>query len=140
MNIPITGDEHNIAYAHEGDAGADLRSVEDTIITPNSRILVHTGLHMAIPDGYVGMVCPRSGFALKHGVTVLNAPGIVDSGYRGEVGVILLNTSEQTVTVRKGDRIAQMVFVPYVHMAFEHVESLPETDRGEGGFGSTGKE
>lgn len=140
MNIPITGDEHNIAYAHEGDAGADLRSVEDTIITPNSRILVHTGLHMAIPDGYVGMVCPRSGFALKHGVTVLNAPGIVDSGYRGEVGVILLNTSEQTVTVRKGDRIAQMVFVPYAHMAFEHVESLPETDRGEGGFGSTGKE
>lgn len=140
MNIPITGDEHNIAYAHEGDAGADLRSVEDTIITPNSRILVHTGLHMAIPSGYVGMVCPRSGFALKHGVTVLNAPGIVDSGYRGEVGVILLNTSEQTVTVRKGDRIAQMVFVPYVHMAFEHVESLPETDRGEGGFGSTGKE
>ncbi len=140
MNIPITGDERNITYTHEGDAGADLRSVEDTIITPNSRILVHTGLHMAIPDGYVGMVCPRSGFALKHGVTVLNAPGIVDSGYRGEVGVILLNTSEQTVTVRKGDRIAQMVFVPYVHMAFEHVESLPETDRGEGGFGSTGKE
>lgn len=140
MNIPITGDEHNIAYAHEGDAGADLRSVEDTIITPNSRILVHTGLHMAIPAGYVGMVCPRSGFALKQGVTVLNAPGIVDSSYRGEVGVILLNTSEQTVTVRKGDRIAQMVFVPYVHMTFEHVESLPETDRGEGGFGSTGKE
>lgn len=140
MNIPITGDERNIAYAHEGDAGADLRSVEDTIITPNSRILVHTGLHMAIPTGYVGMVCPRSGFALKQGVTVLNAPGIVDSGYRGEVGVILLNTSEQTVTVRKDDRIAQMVFVPYAHMAFEHVESLPETDRGEGGFGSTGKE
>lgn len=140
MNIPITGDEHNITYAHEGDAGADLRSVEDTIITPNSRILVHTGLHMAIPTGYVGMVCPRSGFALKQGVTVLNAPGIVDSGYRGEVGVILLNTSEQTVTVHKGDRIAQMVFVPYAHMAFEHVESLPETDRGEGGFGSTGKE
>lgn len=140
MNIPITGDERNIVYAHEGDAGADLRSVEDTIITPNSRILVHTGLHMAIPNGYVGMVCPRSGFALKQGVTVLNAPGIVDSGYRGEVGVILLNTSEQTVTVRKGDRIAQMVFVPYAHMAFEHVESLPETDRGEGGFGSTGKE
>lgn len=140
MNIPITGDEHNITYAHEGDAGADLRSVEDTIITPNSRILVHTGLHMAIPAGYVGMVCPRSGFALKQGVTVLNAPGIVDSGYRGEVGVILLNTSEQTVTVRKGDRIAQMVFVPYAHMAFEHVENLPETDRGEGGFGSTGKE
>ena len=140
MNIPITGDERNIAYAHEGDAGADLRSVEDTIITPNSRILVHTGLQMAIPTGYVGMVCPRSGFALKQGVTVLNAPGIVDSGYRGEVGVILLNTSEQTVTVCKGDRIAQMVFVPYSHMAFEHVESLPETDRGEGGFGSTGKE
>ena len=140
MNIPITGDERNITYAHEGDAGADLRSVEDTIIAPNSRILVHTGLHMAIPVGYVGMVCPRSGFALKQGVTVLNAPGIVDSGYRGEVGVILLNTSEQTVTVRKGDRIAQMVFVPYARMAFEHVESLPETDRGEGGFGSTGKE
>ncbi len=140
MNIPITGDERNIAYAHEGDAGADLRSVEDTIITPNSRILVHTGLHMAIPAGYVGMVCPRSGFALKQGVTVLNAPGIVDSGYRGEVGVILLNTSEQIVTVHKGDRIAQMVFVPYAHMTFKHVESLPETDRGEGGFGSTGKE
>lgn len=140
MNIPITGDEHNIAYAHEGDAGADLRSVEDTIITPNSRILVHTGLHMAITAGYVGMVCPRSGFALKQGVTVLNAPGIVDSGYRGEVGVILLNTSEQTVTVHKGDRIAQMVFVPYARMTFEHVENLPETDRGEGGFGSTGKE
>lgn len=113
-----------------------MRSVEDTIITSNSRILVHTGLHMAIPSGYVGMVCPRSGFALN----VLNAPGIVDSGYRGEVGVILLNTSEQTVTVHKGDRIAQMVFVPYAHMTFEHVESLPETDRGEGGFGSTGKE
>lgn len=140
MNIPITGDERNIAYAHEGDAGADLRSVEDTIITPNSRILVHTGLHMAIPDGYVGMVCPRSGFTLKQGVTVLNAPGIVDSGYRGEVGIILLNTSEQTVTVHKGDRIAQMVFIPYARMTFEHVESLPETDRGEGGFGSTGKE
>jgi dUTP pyrophosphatase len=125
-------------YAREGDAGADLRAAEDLIIPAGERALVKTGVKLALPDGVVALVHPRSGLALKHGVTVLNTPGTIDSGYRGEIGVILYNTSEQDFAVVTGDRIAQLVFQEYLTADFSRESSLDETDRGEGGFGSTG--
>lgn len=125
-------------YAREGDAGADLRAAEDLIIPAGERALVKTGVKLALPDGVVALVHPRSGLALKHGVTVLNTPGTIDSGYRGEIGVILYNTSKQDFAVVTGDRIAQLVFQEYLTAHFFRVASLDETERGEGGFGSTG--
>ena len=125
-------------YAHEGDAGMDLRSNEDVMLKPMGRYNVMTGIRAAIPDGCVGMVCPRSGLASKQGVTVINAPGIVDSKYRGEIGIPLVNLSDQTVHIRKGDRVAQLVVTRYVNCDIEVVDELDETARGEGGFGSTG--
>lgn len=138
FTVDVAGDPGNIAYAHSDDAGADLRSRETLTVPPNGRALVHTGLRMGIPEGHTGMVCPRSGLALKHGVTVLNAPGIVDAGYRGEVGVILLNTSDVPFRVHEGDRVAQMVFVQAVHASFHAADGLDDSDRGSDGFGSTG--
>lgn len=138
FTVDVTGDPGNIAYAHSDDAGADLRSRETLTVPPNGRALVHTGLRMGIPEGYTGMVCPRSGLALKHGITVLNAPGIVDAGYNGEVGVILLNTSDMPFQVCEGDRVAQMVFVRVAHADFQATERLDESSRGGNGFGSTG--
>ena len=127
-------------YETPGAAGMDLRSVEDGILKPGERKLVPTGLALAIPEGFEMQVRPRSGLALKSGITVVNAPGTVDSDYRGAVGVILLNTSDVTFIYSAGDRIAQAVFAP-VAKVFESelVDELPPTARGEGGFGSTGK-
>lgn len=126
------------AYAHPSDAGMDVRSVDDLVIAPGKRALVHTGLVMMLPPLYEAQVRPRSGLALKKGVTVLNTPGTIDSGYRGEVGVILANFGDEDFTVAKGDKIAQIVIAPVTQPVIEEVESVDETDRGDGGFGSTG--
>ena len=125
-------------YAREGDAGADLTSVEEVRLPAHQWALVKTGIKIAIPYGYVALVHPRSGLALKNGITVLNAPGTIDAGYRGEVGVILHNTSPLDFTVKPGDRIAQLVVQKVETVEFDVVDALTETDRGEGGFGSTG--
>ena len=126
------------SYAHPGDAGMDVRSVEDVELAPGARALVHTGLVMILPQGWEAQVRPRSGLALKHGVTVLNTPGTIDAGYRGEVGVILANLGDAAFPVRKGDRIAQIVVAPVTTADIEEAEAVDETDRGAGGFGSTG--
>lgn len=141
MEIEIIAEEGMLPiYAREGDAGADLRSNEDIEILANQQVLVKTGVRLGLPDGYVGLVCSRSGLALKSGVFVLNAPGVVDSGYRGEVGVILKNSGSSTFSVKKGDRIAQLMIQKFESPKFIEVETLDVTERGEGGFGSTGKE
>ena len=128
------------AYAHPGDAGADLCAAEDVLLPPGGRATVGTGLAVAVPDGHAAFVHPRSGLAARHGITVVNAPGTVDAGYRGEVRVVLLNTDRhEPFTVRRGDRIAQLVVQPVTAVRFVDVEELPPTPRGEGGFGSTGR-
>ena len=126
------------AYAHKSAAGMDLRSVADVVIAPGGRALVPTGLVMLLPPGYEAQVRPRSGLALKHGVTVLNTPGTIDSGYRGEVGVILANFGDADFTVKKGDKIAQAVIAPVTQPEIVETDTIDETDRGAGGFGSTG--
>ena len=126
-------------YAKPGDAGADLRSTQDVIIAAGARMLLPTGVSIALPDGYVGLVHPRSGLAAKHGITVLNAPGTVDAGYRGEILVTLLNTSSDDFEVKRGDRIAQLVIQRFEKAKFIVVDELPESDRGETGFGSSGR-
>lgn len=126
------------AYAHPHDAGADLRSRIYCVIEPAEAKLVPTGIRVAVPQGYELQVRPRSGLALKHGVTVLNTPGTVDSGYRGEVGVILINHGWEPFMVKRGDRIAQLVLARVETASYVAVESLPESERGDGGFGSTG--
>jgi dUTP pyrophosphatase len=125
-------------YAHPGDAGMDLCSAESLVIPPGGRALVHTGLAMALPAGYEAQVRPRSGLALKRGISVLNTPGTVDEGYRGEIGVILVNFGDADFQVEKGDRIAQMVVAPVTRAQVVEVADLDETARGNGGFGSTG--
>jgi dUTP pyrophosphatase len=128
------------AYAHPGDAGADLCAAEDVVLPPGGRATVGTGLAVAVPDGFAAFVHPRSGLAARHGITVVNAPGTVDAGYRGEVRVVLLNTDrDEPFTVRRGDRIAQLVVQPVTRVRFSDVAELPPTPRGEGGFGSTGR-
>ncbi|MFC4223683.1 dUTP diphosphatase [Lysinibacter cavernae] len=127
------------AYAHPGDAGADLRSTISLVLEPGERALVPTGVSFAMPDGYVAFVVPRSGLATKHGITVVNAPGTVDAGYRGEVKVTLLNTDKrEAYSVNAGDRIAQVIFMQVAQANFIEVAELPGSDRGAGGFGSTG--
>ena len=126
------------AYARDGDAGLDLRAAHDTTLAPAGRALVGTGLAVAIPGGYAGLVLPRSGLALSQGVTVLNAPGLVDAGYRGELKVLLVNHGDTPVTVRRGDRIAQLVIQPVERAKLIEVRELPRSERGAGGFGSTG--
>ena len=126
------------AYAHPSDAGMDLRSVADVTIPRFGRALVPTGLVALLPPGYEAQVRPRSGLALKKGVTVLNSPGTIDSGYRGEIGVILANFGEEAFEVRNGDKIAQLVVAPVTQAAVERTDVVDETDRGAGGFGSTG--
>ena len=126
-------------YAHPGDAGADLRSTEAVVLEPGMRATVGTGVSIALPDGYVAFVVPRSGLAAKHGITVVNSPGTVDAGYRGEIRVTLLNTdSEKAYAVAVDDRIAQLIVMPVTRATFVPVEKLPGSHRGEGGFGSTG--
>lgn len=127
------------AYAKPGDAGADLRSRIDFDLEPGERALVPTGVAIALPEGYVGLVHPRSGLATKNGITIVNAPGTVDSGYRGELMVTLLNTDKtKSFHVQRGDRIAQLVIQKYEHATFTVVEELEQTERGSSGFGSSG--
>lgn len=127
------------AYAKPGDAGADLRSRIDFELEPGERALVPTGVAIALPEGYVGLVHPRSGLAIKNGITIVNAPGTVDSGYRGELMVTLLNTDKtKSFHVQRGDRIAQLVIQKYEHATFTVVDELEQTKRGSSGFGSSG--
>ncbi len=127
------------AYATDGDAGADLRTAVDLVLAPGERALVPTGVAMALPSGYVGLVHPRSGLAARHGLTIVNAPGTVDAGYRGEIKVCLLNTDRhEPVRLARGDRIAQLVIQRVERAAFAVVDRLPDSARGTGGFGSTG--
>ncbi len=126
-------------YAHPGDAGADLVSTEDLVLAPGERALVGTGVSIALPDGYAAFVVPRSGLATKHGITIVNSPGTVDAGYRGEIRVTLLNTdARESYAIKAGDRIAQLIVMPVSRARFIPVETLPGSHRGEGGFGSTG--
>ena len=134
----ISPDASLPSYARPGDAGMDLKSAEDAVVEPGARLLVHTGLAMALPEGYEAQVRPRSGLALKHGITVLNTPGTIDEGYRGEVGVILINAGPADFTVARGDRIAQMVVQKLADVELVAAEQLSDTSRGTGGFGSTG--
>lgn len=136
----LTADAFLPAYAHPGDAGLDLFANEDAEIAPGQSRLVRTGISVGLPAGTEGQVRPRSGLALKHQVTVLNTPGTVDEGYRGEVGVIMINHGQQEFSVRKGARIAQLLVKPVLRVEVEEVPELTETRRGEGGFGSTGYE
>jgi dUTP pyrophosphatase len=127
------------AYTHPGDAGADLRAASDVTLAPGERALVPTGVAIALPVGYVGLVHPRSGLAARHGISIVNAPGTVDAGYRGEVLVNLVNLdAREPFTVRRGDRIAQLVVQQVETVELLEVRSLPPSTRGDGGFGSTG--
>lgn len=127
-------------YATHGDAGFDLCSTQDIEIEAGCRSLVPCGFAIEIPDGYAGLVIPRSGLAIKHGISIVNAPGLIDSGYRGEIKVILINTdAKQTFHIKRGDRIAQMMIIAYPAINFVLSDELSGSDRGQGGFGSTGK-
>ena len=127
------------AYAHPGDAGADLVTRVDVVVPPRSRVTVPTGVALALPDGYAAFVHPRSGLAARHGLTIVNAPGTVDAGYRGEIQVTLLNTDEtEALHLSRGDRIAQLIIQQVERARFVQVERLPGSHRGEGGFGSSG--
>ena len=127
------------AYAHPGDAGADLLSTESLRLEPGQRALVGTGVRIALPVGYVAFVVPRSGLATRHGITIVNSPGTVDAGYRGEIKATLLNTDPHNAyDISVGDRIAQLIVMPVSRANFLPVDELPESVRGEGGFGSTG--
>jgi dUTP pyrophosphatase len=126
------------SYAHEGDAGMDLYSAIDAILQPGERKLIPTGIKMAIPQGYEAQVRPKSGLALKQGISVVNTPGTIDAGYRGEVGVILINHGNESFSVQKNMKVAQMVINKIEQANIEHVEELEDSSRGAGGFGSTG--
>lgn len=125
-------------HAHPGDGGVDLYAAESGTLQPGERTMMPTGIAIAIPDGHAGLVVPRSGLAARHGISVVNAPGLVDSGYRGEIKVILVNLGAEPVDIRRGDRIAQLVVVAVATQQYVEVEDLPDSARGEGGFGSTG--
>ena len=125
--------------SRNGDAGYDLRATDRVSIPQEGRRLVGTGIAVALPEGVAGLVTPRSGLAIEHGLTLLNAPGLIDPNYRGEIKVILHNTSERRYTVEIGDRIAQLLLVPYWAPELEVVDALPESERGAGGFGSSGR-
>jgi len=127
------------SYARGGDAGADLVTAVDVELGPGERAVVPTGLAIAVPEGYAAFVHPRSGLAARHGISLVNAPGTIDSGYRGEIQVILLNTdARESVRLQRGDRIAQLVIQPVVSAIFQPVDELPDSERGSEGFGSTG--
>ena len=141
MKILFTLDDGATAptRAHDTDAGLDLYALHPASIPPGGRELISTGVHVAIPPGYVGMICPRSGLAHKHGLTVLNAPGIIDAGYTGEIKVNLHNTGDEAYWVETGTRIAQLVITPTPDARLEQVDSLDTTERGDNGHGSTGQ-
>jgi dUTP pyrophosphatase len=129
------------SYAHPGDAGADLVTAVDVVLEPGERGLVPTGISIALPEGYVALVHPRSGLAARHGLTIVNSPGTIDAGYRGEVKVLLINQDPtEAIRLRRGDRIAQLVVQRFERAAFVEVDALPESVRGVGGYGSTGIE
>jgi len=137
VEVLLTGPEPR--YAHPGDAGADLTSTDAVTLAPGERAVVGTGVAIALPDGYVAFVVPRSGLAARHGITIVNSPGTVDAGYRGEIRVTLLNTDRSaSYAIEPGDRIAQLIVMPVSRARFVEVERLPGSERGEGGFGSTG--
>lgn len=141
MKIPVVRSDPRIPLfttAHEGDAGVDMASSEAHTVGVGETVIVGTGLSMAIPEGYAGFVLPRSGLAVRHGVTVANAPGLIDSGYRGELRVGLINHGSEPFRVEPGDRIAQLVIMKVESPSFVDVQTLDDTARGEGGFGSTG--
>jgi dUTP pyrophosphatase len=126
-------------YAKPGDAGADLYSISELVLSPGERALVKTGIAIALPNGYVGLVHPRSGLGLKNGISVVNTPGTIDAGYRGEIGVVLINHDlHESFQVKKGDRIAQLVIQKVENAQFKMVNQLPESERAAGGYGSTG--
>jgi dUTP diphosphatase len=126
-------------YAHPGDAGADLVAAVDVTLAPGERVLVPTGIALALPDGYVALVHPRSGLAARHGLSIVNSPGTIDAGYRGEVKVLLINLDpREEIRLRRGDRVAQLVVQRFEHAGFVEVDALPESVRGSGGYGSTG--
>lgn len=127
------------SYAHPGDAGLDLHAADTTTLQPGQRALIPCGIAIAIPDGHVGLVHPRSGLAVDHGLTLLNAPGTIDAGYRGEVKVLLINHGDGPVEVRHGERIAQLLLLPIAIVDVREVDRLDVTSRGTGGFGSTGR-
>ena len=143
MRLPIRRLDPGLplpAYAHDGDAGLDLFSAEDASIAPFERVLIGTGIAVAIPDGHAGFVQPRSGLALRAGLGFVNAPGLIDAHYRGEIKVVAINLDpEHSLEVRRGDRIAQLVIQPVVRIAPLEVDELEPTVRGEAGFGSTGE-
>lgn len=125
-------------YAHKGDAGLDIYSVEEYEINPGDRALVKTGIAIELPENTEAQIRPRSGLALKHGITLLNTPGTIDEGYRGEIGVIVINLGKEAFKVTKGMKIAQMVIKPILTVEIKEIKELSDTDRGIGGFGSTG--
>lgn len=132
-HLPMPG------YAHPGDAGADLLAAEDVTLPPGERAVVPTGVAIALPDGYAGFVHPRSGLAARHGLGLVNAPGTIDAGYRGEIKVVLVNLDpRETITLHRGDRVAQLVVQKVERAEFVAVDTLPDSARAEGGFGSTG--
>jgi len=138
VDVPIIAPEVP-GYAHPGDAGADLVAAEAVRLEPGQRALIGTGVRIALPDGFAAFVVPRSGLAARHGITIVNTPGTVDAGYRGEIKVCLLNTdASEAFDIAPGDRIAQVIVMPVVRANFIPVETLPDSIRGEGGFGSTG--
>jgi dUTP pyrophosphatase len=144
LEIPVVALDPDLplpSYARVGDAGADLVAREAAVLAAGGgRALVPTGIALALPEGFAGFVQPRSGLALRHGVTCLNTPGLIDAGYRDELKVLLVNTDpSETYHVERGDRIAQLVVQRVEHATFVRVERLPESERGEGGFGSTGR-
>ena len=138
VDVPIVADLVP-AYAHPGDAGADLCAAEAVTLGPGERATVPTGVSIALPDGFAGFVVPRSGLAARHGITIVNSPGTVDAGYRGEIRVTVLNTdSSMPYDIAVGDRIAQLIVMPVTRAHFVPVDSLSESRRGTAGFGSTG--
>jgi dUTP pyrophosphatase len=141
MRIPLKRLDPDLpipAHAHPGDGGIDLYAREAAALEPGERGIVPTGVAVAIPEGFAGLVTPRSGLAARSGLGVVNSPGLVDSGYRGEIKVILVNLGSEEIQIERGDRVAQMVVVPVESQEFEVVDELPESSRGSGGFGSTG--
>ena len=145
VSIPILRVDDNASplplpsYAHPGDAGADLHAAEDVVLEPGERRLVGTGIAVALPEGYVGLVHPRSGLAFRHGLSIVNAPGTIDAGYRGEIKICLINLDpEAPISIARGDRIAQLVVQRFETAEFVEVADLDDTQRGAGGYGSTG--
>lgn len=140
LNVKVEGGVELPRYAHEGDAGLDLRIREDVTLDAGQRTLVGTGISVEIPPGCVGLVFPRSGLAAKSGITLSNAVGVIDSGYRGEIRATLLNVANEAVTLEAGTRVAQMVVMPFVPCEVVAVDELGDSERGKDGFGSTGVE